>query len=79
MKYIDRLKYRLKYKTKTITRVKNGLPVQIKLQAKRFPLRHRKMHKVRRFARYAAVIILSIATACAITYLIGGSSAPPAE
>jgi len=79
MKLIDRLKDRIKYKTKIVTRVENGVPVLIKMQAKRLPRLYRKMRKARKIALYAAVIILSIVTACFVAYVLGGSSAPPAE
>ena len=79
MKFMDHLKDRIKYKTKTVVRVENGVTEHIKLKAKRLPRLLRKLRKLGKFALYAAIILLSIGIAFAIAYVISGSSSPPSE
>ena len=46
MKFMDHLKDRIKYKTKTVVRVENGVTEHIKLKAKRLPRLLRKLRKL---------------------------------
>ncbi|KAB2638367.1 MAG: hypothetical protein DVB26_08165 [Verrucomicrobia bacterium] len=76
MQFIHRLTDRIKYKTKIVTKVENGIPVRFKTRSKRFSHLQRKIRTVGKFALYVAVIILSIVTACAIAYAIGHTTHP---